>query len=124
MVAFEWMKKAGADEIVSPDFTGGMRIASAMIRPHVVSFLDEMLKTEKNLRVEEILVPAAFIPKPLGDMQLRSADYVLIAIRERNGQWQFNPPKDFLIKPGFCLIAMASPAGRMELENLLVEMLA
>ncbi len=25
-------RRAGADEIVSPDFTGGMRIASAMVR--------------------------------------------------------------------------------------------
>ncbi|MBK8918896.1 MAG: NAD-binding protein [Betaproteobacteria bacterium] len=119
----EKMRKAGADEIVSPNFTGGMRIASAMIRPHVVSFLDEMLKSEKNLRVEEIPVPAAFIPKPLGDIRLRSADYVLIAIRERNGQWHFNPDKDYLIKPGYVLIAMASPAGRMELEGALADRL-
>lgn len=27
------LRKAGADAIVSPDFTGGMRIASAMVRP-------------------------------------------------------------------------------------------
>ena len=119
----EKMRKAGADEIVSPNFTGGMRIASAMIRPHVVSFLDEMLKSEKNLRVDEIPVPAAFIPKPLGDIRLRSADYVLIAIRERNGQWHFNPDKDYLIKPGYVLIAMASPAGRMELEGALADRL-
>ncbi|MBL8440859.1 MAG: NAD-binding protein [Betaproteobacteria bacterium] len=119
----EKMRKAGADEIVSPNFTGGMRIASAMIRPHVVSFLDEMLKSEKNLRVEEIPVPAAFIPQPLGDIRLRSADYVLIAIRERNGAWHFNPEKDYLIKPGYVLIAMASPAGRMELEGLLADRL-
>src|SRR5512135_451933 len=37
------IRKVGADAIVSPDFTGGMRIVSSMIRPKVVSFLDEML---------------------------------------------------------------------------------
>lgn len=118
----EKMRKAGADAIVSPDFTGGMRIASAMIRPHVVSFLDEMLKSEKNLRVEEVMVPAGFIPKPLGALKLRSANYVLLAVRERNGNWQFNPDKDFLLKPGFVLIAMANSVGRMEIEALLIEM--
>ncbi len=120
----EKMRKAGADAIVSPDFTGGMRIASAMIRPHVVSFLDEMLKSEKNLRIEEVPVPAGFIPKPLEAMQLRSANYVFLAVRERNGSWQFNPGKDFLLKPGFTLIAMASPVGRTEIETLLIEMAA
>jgi voltage-gated potassium channel len=91
----EKMRKAGADAIVSPDFTGGMRIASAMIRPHVVSFLDEMLKSQNNLRVEEIPVPAGFIPKPIASLRLRSTNYVLLAARERNGTWQFNPDKDF-----------------------------
>ena len=120
----EKMRKAGADAIVSPDFTGGMRIASAMIRPHVVSFLDEMLKSQNNLRVEEILVPAGFIPKPIGSLKLRSSNYVLLAARERNGTWQFNPDHDFLIKPGFMLIAMASPVGRQEIEALLIDNLS
>jgi voltage-gated potassium channel len=119
----EKMRKAGADAIVSPDFTGGMRIASAMIRPHVVSFLDEMLKSENKLRIEEVPIPAGFIPKPIGALKLRSANYVLLAARERNGNWQFNPEKDYLLKPGFTLIAMASPEGRKEIEALLIEML-
>ncbi len=117
----EKMRKAGADAIVSPDFTGGMRIASAMIRPHVVSFLDEMLKSEKNLRIEEVPVPAGFIPKPIGAVGLHGANFVFLAVRERNGGWQFNPDKDFLLKPGFTVIAMAGPVGRQEIEELLIE---
>ncbi len=111
-------KRAGADEIVSPDFTGGMRIASAMVRPHVVNFMDQMLHSDEGLRVEQVVVPAGFVSRPLAELVPKSKDYLLMATHER-GQWVFNPADDHEIKAGTALVFMASPDGRERLERLL-----
>lgn len=111
-------RRAGADEVVSPDFTGGMRIASAMVRPHVVSFMDKMLRTDDDLRVEEVLVPAGFHPKPLGEAVPRSRDYILMATHE-HGQWVFNPRDEHVLHPGTALVLMTNPQGRHQLEQAL-----
>ena len=111
-------RRAGADEVVSPDFTGGMRIASAMVRPLVVNFMDQMLRTDDNLRVEEVVVPAGFAEKPLADLLPRSREFLLMATHER-GQWTFNPPADHLVRPGSALVLMATPGGRLQVERVL-----
>lgn len=108
-------RRVGADEIVSPDFTGGMRIASAMIRPHVVNFMDQMLRSDEGMRVEEVLVPTAHAPTPLRELLPPSRDYVLMALHEA-GQWVFNPPADHVVRPGTALVLMTSPGGRVRAE--------
>ncbi len=118
----EKMRKAGADEIICPDFTGGMRMASAMVRPHVVGFLDEMLKSEKHVRVDEVVVPNGFPATRLGNLCVRSADYILLAVRAE-GEWAFNPTDEYLLCAGNVIVAMASPAGRAKIEGHLREML-
>jgi voltage-gated potassium channel len=114
------IRRVGADDIVSPDFTGGLRLASSMVRPHVVSFLDEMLRADKALRVEQVSVPEGFQCGPLSELALSSPEYVLLAIGERTefGQpeWQFNPQADFVVRPGATLVVMATPEGRRALE--------
>jgi voltage-gated potassium channel len=112
------IRRAGADQVISPDFTGGMRLASAMIRPHVVSFLDEMLRTEHRLRLEEVVVPESFEPRTVGALKLQNPDYVLLAVRSADG-WEFNPSPDFTLHPGQTLIAMTTPLGRMRIEAAL-----
>jgi voltage-gated potassium channel len=110
-------RRAGADEIVSPDFTGGMRIASAMVRPHVVNFMDKMLHSDDGLRVEEVVVPHGFSNTPLGTLIPKSRDYLVMALHE-NGQWMFNPPDEHTIKAGSTLVMMANPEGRAHVEKL------
>lgn len=114
----EKTRKAGADEIVSPDFTGGLRLVSAMVRPSVVSFLDEMLKTENNLRMEEFPVPAEFAGKSLSVLNLGGRHYVLLAIRQ-NLQWIFNPDASHTLQEGDVLMVMTTPQGRSRLERLM-----
>ncbi len=111
-------RRAGADEIVSPDFTGGMRIASAMIRPHAVNFMDQMLRTDDKLRVEEVVVPTGFQPRPISVLLPQSSEFLLMAIHEGE-HWVFNPPGDHMIQPGAALVMMTSPEGRVRVEQLL-----
>ncbi len=111
-------RRAGADEIVSPDFTGGMRIASAMIRPNVVNFMDQMLRSDDGLRVEEVIVPEGFPARRLGDLKLKSRDFILVATHE-GGRWVFNPDDDHVIRTGYAMVVMANPGGRAQLADLL-----
>lgn len=114
----EKTRRAGADEIVSPDFTGGLRIVSAMVRPHVVSFLDDMLKSEASVRMEEINIPAELSGKPLTVLYHGNKDCLVLAVRSANG-WMFNPPAQHVVQGGDVLMVMTSPAGRHRLEQLM-----
>lgn len=106
--------RAGADEIVSPDFTGGHRIASLMIRPQMVSLVDELLRAGERLAVEEIVVPPR--PAPLSVASLgRSVEWLLVAVRD-GASWTFNPPEGTEVAPGQALVVIASAQGRRELE--------
>src|SRR5450830_920452 len=111
-------RRAGADEVVSPDYAGGMRIASAMVRPHVVNFMDQMLHTDDGLRVEEVRVPSHFPPTPLAKLIPKSKDYLLMALQEQDN-WVFNPADDHVLKAGTTLILMISPGARSLLEKRL-----
>ncbi len=113
------MKKAGADSVVSPSLIGGLRMASEMIRPTVVSFLDIMLRDrEKNLRIEEVSVPVAFVGKPISSLDLRKyPSLLLLAIRTKD-DFVYNPPDDYVIQRDNKLIFMGTPEERHKFEGV------
>jgi voltage-gated potassium channel len=113
----EKIRKVGADAIVSPDFTGGMRIVSSMVRPQVVNFLDEMLRSDNKLRVEEVHVPAAAPERTLSALGLGHREFIMLAVRS-GGNWHFNPEGSYAVRGGDTLITMATPHGRKLLEKV------
>lgn len=119
----EKCRRAGADEIVSPDFTGGLRIASAMLRPHAATFMDQMLRRSETLRVEEVHVPDDFRSRPIGELDLRARGYIVVAARGQ-GEWEFNPPPERSLQAGEVLIAIATPQGKQALQQTLAGLAA
>jgi voltage-gated potassium channel len=105
----EKLRKAGADAVVSANRIGGLRMASEMIRPNVVSFLDIMLRdANASIRFEEAEVPAdsPVAGRTLAELDLHNqAGVVVIAIRRRaSGSFQYNPTASSVIEFGDCLV--------------------
>lgn len=110
----EKLKKSGADAGVSPNFIGGMRMVSEMLRPHVVKFLDEMLRDrDRNMRIEEIAVPAEsrLAGNTIGEANIRRDDEVgVLAVKLPGGAYHYNPGADFVLRPGAVLVVLGSMA--------------
>ena len=74
--------------------------------------------TDGKLRVEEIQIPEGFRSRPLSEAAPQSRDFVLLAVRDSK-VWEFNPPADYVIRPGHAIVVMAHPEGRRMLERAL-----
>ncbi len=113
------LKVAGADEVVSPALIGGMRMASVMVRPAVVSFLDVMLRDrEQNLRVEEVTIGSSFAGRPIRDLNFSLFKHTLILALKQKENWIYNPPRTHLLQEGEVLVFMTIPEEKAALEKL------
>lgn len=113
------INRAGADSVVAPGYISGMRMASEMIRPTVVDFLDKMLRgRDENLRVEEVLIPSSFVGKTLSTLDLTKYSRTLLLAIKRGENWVYNPSRnDFIIEPDNKLIIMTTPQERVTIEQ-------
>ena len=104
------MRRAGANKVVSPNYIGALRMASEMIRPAAVDFLDSMLRSSRgNLRIHQINVSdqSPLVGKTLMDGGLKQ-DYELLVlgVRHLNREMEFNPSPQLVLEKGMTLIVM------------------
>ena len=109
----EKIKRSGADAVVSPNFIGGMRLVSELMRPAVVRFLDDMLRDKRAAyRIEEIRLgdSADELGTTLRDARVRERfGMTVLAVRASDdAPWTYNPDATEKLAPGMTLVVLGS----------------
>ncbi|HIJ67905.1 MAG TPA: potassium channel protein [Deltaproteobacteria bacterium] len=117
--------RAGANYIVNPSFIGGMRMASEMIRPHAVSFLDRMLRGNDAIRVEEVTIGerSRWIGHSLReiDIQRRTGLIAVSLKRPEDPEFTYNPSQDEVLTPQSVIVVIGNPEQISNLRRFCAE---
>lgn len=113
------VRRAGADRVIAPAAIGGRRIASLVMRPGVVDFLDVLTRgTEEDLVLEEVVVmPTSWLDgRSLRDLELRERHGItVLAVRAEGRETNTRPEPDTVVHAGDLLVVLA---GRDALDHL------
>ncbi|MCK4305096.1 MAG: potassium channel protein [Candidatus Eisenbacteria sp.] len=119
-------KRAGIDQIISTEEIGARRIVSSLTRPHIVEFMDELMRHEENspsmhaIRLES---GVPLIGQTIQGAKLRNKfDIVVLAIR-RDGAFLPNPDPGEQLRAKDILILIGLP-DKVECLRGLVEVRA
>jgi len=114
--------KAGADKTVSPNEIGGVRMASMILRPAVVSFVDVITRAgNMTVDLEEITIEKK---SPLNRATLADAripertGLIVIAVKKQDGEIEFNPGPNYILSASEDLIVMGHEEQVVKLRTL------
>ncbi len=109
------LKTAGADAVVSPNHIGGLRMASELVRPGTVSFLDSMLRGEgAAVRFEDVVIPVGskLAGQTLAEANINKEAQALVVAVRAHGQprYIYGPSASTTLAEGMSLVLL----GRAE----------
>lgn len=106
----EKLIKAGANSVVSPNSIGALRMASEMIRPAAVDFLDSMLRSNRgNLRINQVTVSnqSGRVGQSIAESGIKDKfNLLVLGARDEDGEILFNPPLNLTLRAGMTLVVM------------------
>jgi voltage-gated potassium channel len=121
--AGEKLRRAGADTVFTPYAMAGRQLADALLRPHVVEFLDFAKSSiGPKVTMEQVCVSPrrGFTRKTVGELlEPLKSEVIVLAVRTQAGGTVFNPPAGFDISAGDFLIVMGERPGLQKLEQIL-----
>jgi voltage-gated potassium channel len=123
--AEEKLRRAGADAVFAPYSITGHHMAQALLRPHVLQFLNFTTKDigiDVSIEQVQIAGGSSVAGRTIQQLQLRrEVGVIVLAIRKQDGGMLFNPPAETAISSGDYLIAMGRQEDLRALENLAAE---
>lgn len=98
------LRRAGADNVIMPDKIGGAHMASLVIKPDIIEFIDYVMGQGNNAaNLEEITfenLPQEFQNKTIKELDIRNKSGAnIVGFRTPEGEYIINPSPDTVIMP-------------------------
>jgi voltage-gated potassium channel len=119
------LKLAGADNVIMPDKIGGAHMASLVMKPDVMEFLDFITgQGGDNIRLEEITfenLSDEFKNKTIRELEVRNRSGAnIIGFKTGNGEYVINPNADTKIIPDAKLFVLGTTEQITKLKELFI----
>ncbi len=107
------LRRAGAEHVVSPNVTGGIRMAYSLLRPHVVSFLDCVISDAGiELRLEQAAISgnSPLVGQSLAEARIpQRTGLIVLGLRRasQTGPPIYNPGPETRLGAGDVMIVLA-----------------
>lgn len=102
------LERAGADRVVSPYTTSGLRMAALAMQPAVVDVLDIVSKRGTQMSIEELVVPSGGT-RAITAGALRGSGAAVLAVRGKDGAITVGPRDDHALNAEDIVVAMGTP---------------
>jgi len=117
------LKIAGADNVIMPDKLGGAHMASLVVTPDVLEFVDRLtIEGETTANLEEVDVndlPNEYLGKTIFDLDLRKkTGCTVIGCKLKTGDYIINPEASLKLLADSSLIVLGKPEQILKLRDL------
>lgn len=117
------LKTAGAENVIMPDKIGGEHMASLLITPDLVEFVDSIvLEGTKKINVLEIYtnkLPQEFIGKTIESLQIfPKTGCKIVGYKDVQGKYLINPDESKVIEPNGCIFVLGQPQQIESLQKI------
>jgi voltage-gated potassium channel len=119
------LKLAGANNVIMPDRIGGAHMASLVMKPDVMEFVDFITgQGGENIRLEEITfenISSKFQNKTIRELEVRNKSGAnIIGFKTAEGEYIINPSADTQIIPDAKLFVLGTTEQIVRLKELFV----